>query len=105
MYAVRDAKALAFMQPFFSVQSGSAIRAFDDAVNDGKSPFFFHPEDYILYELGEFDDQSGALTAIEPIKMLVVGLDVFRGKRSKEQKFDSVALSSDVGLEVASNGA
>lgn len=75
MYGVRDAKAQAFLQPFFSIQNGSAIRAFSDACNDGKSSFAQHPEDYILYELGSFDDNSGEIMPISPIKLLGIGTD------------------------------
>ena len=33
VFAVRDGKAEAFLQPFYSVNAGSATRAFDDTIN------------------------------------------------------------------------
>lgn len=75
VFGVRDGKAVAFLQPFFSSANGSAIRAFSDAVNDGKSPISTHPEDYVLYELGSFDDNSGELIPLSPIKLLGAGMD------------------------------
>lgn len=60
-YAVRDAKAEAYLRPFFADTRGVAVRSFSDAVNDGSSPFFAHPEDYSLWELGAFDQESGVL--------------------------------------------
>lgn len=76
VFGVRDAKALAFLQPFFSVSVGAAIRAFSDAVNeDVKSPLGKHPEDYVLYELASFDDNTGEFVCTNPIKMLGCGSD------------------------------
>lgn len=62
-YAVRDAKAEGYLRPFFAETRGIAVRSFSDAVNDGKSPFFEHPEDYSLWEIGMFDQDSGLLVA------------------------------------------
>lgn len=70
VFSVRDTKAQAFLQPFFSNSIGSALRAFSDAVADSSCPFSKHPEDYILYEIGVYDDSSGALMPLECIKML-----------------------------------
>lgn len=75
MFAVRDSKALAFLQPFFSTANGSALRALSDAVNDGKSTLAMHPEDYILYEVGSFDDQTGEIQGLTPIKLLACASD------------------------------
>lgn len=70
VFSVRDMKAEAFLQPFFSNSIGAAIRAFGDAANKSDSPFFAHPEDYVLYEIGSYDDSDGMLTAQSPVKML-----------------------------------
>lgn len=95
VFAVRDVKAQAMLQPFFSNASGSAQRAFGDAVLDGKSPISMHPEDYVLYEIGSYDDNSGELIALSPIKMLNVGAD-----------FKPAVRVADVGVkEVVGNGS
>lgn len=75
VFGVRDCKAEAFLQPFFSIQNGSAIRAFSDECVKPGSPFNSHPGDYILYELGSFDDNSGMFVAVSPIKLLGCGSD------------------------------
>lgn len=75
VFAVRDSKAKAFLQPFFSGTVESAIRAFGDAVREDKSPICKHPEDYVLYELGSFDDGTGYLDKLEAIHMLGIGSD------------------------------
>lgn len=75
MFAVRDTKAVAFLQPFFSSANGAALRALSDSVTEGKSPIAAHPEDYILYEIGTFDDVSGEIEGLAPIKLLASASD------------------------------
>lgn len=75
VFAVRDMKALAFLQPFFSNSTGSALRAFGDAVADKNCPFSKHPEDYVLYEIGTYDDNSAELTSVSPVKMMACATD------------------------------
>ena len=58
MFVVFDTKANAYMQPWFLTQEGMATRAFTDCVNDPNHNFGRHPEDYILFDIGEFDDQT-----------------------------------------------
>lgn len=60
VYSVFDTKANAFLQPFFSVTKGSAIRSFSDAVNDPNHMIAKHREDYVLFYLGTFEDLSGS---------------------------------------------
>jgi len=75
VFSVYDLKACMYLQPFFDGSSGSAIRAFGDAAQDGKCPIALHPSDYQLFELGTFDDNSGALTSILPMKLLCAASD------------------------------
>lgn len=59
--AVRDRAIDAFMRPFFMQTIGQAVRAFADEINrnDKDNALAQHPEDYDLYLLGEFDEQTG----------------------------------------------
>lgn len=59
VFAVYDYKSEAYMQPFSMETTGQAIRAFSDSVNDPKSVWHRHPKDFVLYELGSFDDRQG----------------------------------------------
>lgn len=58
LFAVRDSKAEAYLQPFFSQTLGTALRAITDATNDLQHVFHRYAEDYDLYLLGEFDDET-----------------------------------------------
>lgn len=65
MYAVHDIKAEAYLQPFFMKTRGLAIRAYSNTVNDEKSEFWKHPEDYTLFEIGEYDENTGLIKPLE----------------------------------------
>lgn len=61
VFSVKDAKAAAYAPPFFLHRMEVAMRTFRDALKDPSHPMSQHPEDYALYCLGEFDDESGLL--------------------------------------------
>ena len=64
VFSIFDDKALIFSSPFFMPHIGMATRAFADLVNDGQSNVAKHPSDFKLYQIGEFDDVTGALTPL-----------------------------------------
>lgn len=65
IFAIRDKKAEAFLQPFFAPTDGAATRSFCDAVGDKASQFCKHPEDYYLSVIGVYDDATGRIEAFE----------------------------------------
>lgn len=69
-YSVYDSKALMFNTPFFMATPGMALRAFSDLSNDPQSMISRHPEDYVLYEIGVFDDTKGELIPHSPLVQL-----------------------------------
>lgn len=81
VFSVRDAKAEAFLQPYFCPTKGQAIRGFTDAVNDSQHPMNKHPEDYALFEIGEFDDSNGSLTMHQQPIPLGLALEVLQVKQ------------------------
>ena len=60
VFAVYDSKVEAYLSPFIMQTRGQALRAFTDTVNDPNTNFFKHPEDYTLFEIGDWDEQSGS---------------------------------------------
>lgn len=61
MFSVFDIKAGAFGRPFFSASRGLAVRSLGDEVNRAAQDnvMYAHAEDFRLFELGNFDDESG----------------------------------------------
>lgn len=70
LYGVLDAKLQSFRFKFFCPTDKAAEREFGDAVNNPKTLFSSHPEDYSLYLLGKFDTHSGLVEAIVPSVLL-----------------------------------
>jgi len=65
IYTVRDSKAGFYGPPFYLRTHGEAERTFQQLANDPKTNVFTYPEDYDLYHLGEFDDQTGKANIID----------------------------------------
>lgn len=61
VYSVRDGKAEFYFTPFTQKTHGEAERSFGDLAKNPKTSIGQHPEDFDLYYLGEFDDQTGKM--------------------------------------------
>lgn len=59
VYAVQDIKADRFNAPFFIQTHLEAIRIFGDNCILKESLWCKHPEDFRLFHLGTFNDQTG----------------------------------------------
>ena len=70
-YSIYDRKTLAYHTPFFSVTDGAAIRSFTDLANDSNTNIGRHPADYVLFCVGEYEDQVGALIPISPLRHVI----------------------------------
>lgn len=76
MCAIYDSKAEAWTTPMFFQATGQAVRSFGDAVADEKSEFGKHPEDYVLFLLGDWDERSGKCEVLQAPVALARGLDL-----------------------------
>lgn len=73
--AVKDLSIPAFMQPTTVRATGQAVRGFTDEANrdDSTNQINRHPEDFELWQLGYFDEESG--TFENDAKILIRGVD------------------------------
>lgn len=70
MFSVFDSKANAYLQPFFAPSAGVAIRNFSDACNQEDHGFHQHAGDFTLFEIGQFDQESGGFQTLKtPINL------------------------------------
>lgn len=70
IFSIFDSKAEAFITPFFSQSTGTAIREFSAAANDMEHQFFKYGGDYSLFELGSFDQGSAVFDILKaPINL------------------------------------
>ncbi|WNK14126.1 MAG: nonstructural protein [Microvirus sp.] len=76
--SVKDRAADAFGRPLFVPSVGLALRSFTDEVNRDApdNQMFSHSDDFDLYELGTFDDNTGIITCHASPKQLALGKQV-----------------------------
>lgn len=72
VFAVRDHKAAAYMAPFQAPNVAVAVRMFTEAVRGSRDSMLSKfPEDYALFRLAMFDDETG-LYVPEMVPALIV---------------------------------
>jgi len=79
VFTVFDSKSETYLKPFLMKAKGEAVRAFTEIANDGKSEIGKYPEDFTLFEIGEFDDERGEYS------MLTSKLSLGTGNEFKRQ--------------------
>lgn len=65
MYTVYDSKSKAYLKPFIMRTKGEAIRSFEMILRDREHPFTLNPEDYTLFELGKYDDNTAHIACYD----------------------------------------
>lgn len=61
IFSVYDSCAESYLPPFFLPTKGQAVRAFSDCAKDPRHMFGKHPEHYVLFEIGHFDDSNALI--------------------------------------------
>jgi len=69
MFVIYDSKADAYMQPWFLTTEPMAARVFSDLINDPESNAGRHPEDYTLFNIGNFNDQTAEINWNAPVTL------------------------------------
>lgn len=64
-FTVYDSKTEAYFLPFYSKTIGEAIRSFEDAISDPNHSFAKHLEDYTLFHIGEYDDNTAIMKTLD----------------------------------------
>ena len=77
--AMRDSASDAFGVPMFMASLGQATRSFADEVNRSAENNMLnkHPEDFELFHIGYYDDQTATFEAVER-RSLIRGADAKR---------------------------
>jgi len=72
VFSIFDSKSSCYKQPFFARATGEGVRIFEDIANmtNENNQVNLHPEDFILYEIGIYDDSTGN---IEPVQHVTLG--------------------------------
>jgi hypothetical protein len=78
LYAIYDTIADVFNKPFTAHNDADAIRAFTQSFEQGNQA---NKNDYVLYSLGSYNDGSGEISPVVPLKVYS-GFDI--GKQAEE---------------------
>lgn len=78
VFAIRDAKAENYFNPFYAPTAGEAERNFTAVAMDPKSTICQFPEDFDLFYLGEYDTNSGILKPLTTPQHVIKALNVKR---------------------------
>ncbi|WNK13117.1 MAG: nonstructural protein [Microvirus sp.] len=73
-YSIRDSKGEFYHPPFFKRTHGEAERDFMHLCKDEKSMTGQYTEDYDLYYLGTYDDQTGKIQATSSPEHMIKGV-------------------------------
>lgn len=81
VFGIWDVKSLTFGQPYFMLTVPAAIRAFSDLSNDPQSSINKHPTDYILFEIGSYDGNTGKFTNLDKHSHLGLAAEYIEQKK------------------------
>lgn len=95
MFAIFDTKAGCYSTPFFMQNKGLAIRAMQDMAMDNRTVINKHPADFVLFLLGEFDDNTGVIE-----KLTIENLGNPLVKKNEENQEELELKLSEVGTTV-----
>jgi len=76
--SIRDRAADAYGRPAFVATEGVAIRQFSDEINRSSedNQMYVHPDDFDLFYLGTYDDNTGAMDLLASPKQICLGKQV-----------------------------
>lgn len=61
-YVVYDRAAEAFSQPMFVINEAVMLRILKNCLQNPEHNYAMNPDDFTLYLMGEFDDNTGVIT-------------------------------------------
>lgn len=65
-YSIRDVRVEAYNRPSFVQNEAVMKRSVEDALMTESHAFALHPEDFQVYYIGEFDEETGKFEAVAP---------------------------------------
>lgn len=75
-FSIRDAKTESFGPPFCQNTHGEAERTFHQLATSPDQKISKYPEDFDLYHVGEYDDQSGKFFPLDTPQHMLKAVQV-----------------------------
>lgn len=77
LFSVLDSKVGLYARPFVARNKPEALRSFTQIARDPNHPIGQHPEDYILFYIGVFSEQTGKVLS-ESHEALAKAIDLLQ---------------------------
>lgn len=74
-FSIRDSKSEIFHLPYFCATPGEAERNFRQVVNDPQGQINKFPEDYDLYYIGQYDDNTGKFAPLDTPEHIIKAIN------------------------------
>jgi hypothetical protein len=104
MYGIYDSAAKAYTKPLFMQTDGLAMRMFTDIVQPGQdSDISKHPEQFKLFKLGEYDDQTGIVTCDEGPQIMANGHELVNYYEGSNEVAEVVDLETAEVVKIGGN--
>ncbi|AXL14764.1 nonstructural protein [Microviridae sp.] len=85
IFTIYDQKAHAYITPFFLPEEAMAIRTFGDCCNDKSHQFGRHPEDYTLFNIGAWADNTAQIVMNNAPITICNGLEMVKAIEDEEK--------------------
>lgn len=89
IYTIRDATLQAGTRPMFFATQEQAVRAFSAAVSGGDQNMTENCDDFTLYKIGSFNDESQLITGHDP-ERVVTGFEALAIAKRRQAKLESL---------------
>lgn len=76
VFAVYDTAVKAYMRPVFVRNAGEARRAFSEEINTSNTVLNRYPSDYVLFDLGFWNDDTGEFSSHKAPVRIAVGSEL-----------------------------
>ncbi len=81
IFTIKDKKST-YGQLFTELNQLVALRNFNEVCNDVNTMIYKHPEDYALYEIGEYDNETGEIKGYKTLKEIAQAISFVTKKEN-----------------------
>lgn len=99
IYTIRDTKSEGFTRPSFFVTEEMAVRSFSFAVDGGDQAMTDFPDDYTLYRIGVWNDETGMIEGHD-VNRVITGIEALQMSKRRKAKLEAL----NVQIEQLKNG-
>ena len=103
IYTIFDTAAAVYKRPFVAQADGEVLRVFKDMALNKDHEIGAHPEDYSLWRIGTFDDNT-ALVVAETKECLATGTELVAQARSVDVVRQGNGVAEEEVLEISPGG-